>query len=94
MLPSGLVAAAFLLSLIPGWWFLRRTESQRRPRQLSTLQEMLELVGVGIATTGLAIALGLLFFPDVVLDHDFPAATASEIRMDVGLVLGSLTGAM
>ncbi|MBZ5736925.1 DUF6338 family protein [Nocardioides mangrovi] len=90
MLPSGLVAAAFLLSLIPGWWFLRRTESHRRPRQLSTLQEILELIGVGVLTTGLAACLGLLLWPSLVLDHEFPADTAREIRMDVALVLGTL----
>lgn len=90
MLPSGLVAAAFLLSLIPGWWFLRRTESHRRPRQLSTLQEILELIGVGVLTTGLAACLGLLLWPSLVLDHGFPPDTAREIRMDVALVLGTL----
>lgn len=93
MLPSGLVAAALLLSLIPGWWFLRRTESRRRPRHLSTLQEILELVGVGMLTTGLSVGLGLLARPSLVLDHGFPAHTAGEIRMDVGLVLGALAGA-
>lgn len=89
MLPGGLVAGSLLLSLIPGWWFLRRTESCRRPRHLSSLQEVLELVGVGVLTTGLALCAGLLIRPELVLDHSFPARTASDIRMDVVLLLGT-----
>lgn len=93
MLPTGLVAAALLLSLIPGWWFLRRTEACRRPRQLSSLQEVLELVGVGVLTSGLAVGLGLLIHPQLVLDRDFPPGTPGEVRMDVALVIGSLLAA-
>lgn len=90
MLPGGVAAAAFLFSLIPGWWFLRRTESSRRPRDLSALQEVLELVGVGLLTTGLTVVLGLLIRPQLVLRHKWPANTAGEIRLDVALVLGTI----
>ena len=92
MLPGGAVAAAFLLSLIPGWLFLRRTESSRRPRQLSTLQEVLELVAVGILTTGLAVSLGLLICPNLVLDRELPLNSAADVRWIIGLALATLIG--
>lgn len=94
MLPGGAVAAAFLLSLVPGWWFLRRTESSRRPRQLSALQEMLELLGVGFLTTGLAVGVGLATFPDLLLDRQARASTRDEVRIYIALVAGVLVGAV
>jgi hypothetical protein len=94
MLPGGAVAALFLLSLIPGWWFLRRTESSRRPRHLSSLQEVLELLGVGVLTTGLAVGAGLLISPELLLDRRFPANSGREVRLYVVLVVGVLFSAL
>lgn len=93
MLPSGAIAIALLLSLIPGWRFLRRTEASRRPRNLSSLQEILELVTVGLLTTGVAIGAGLLLWPDLLLDRDFPAETHGEVRLYVGLAFATLSTA-
>lgn len=94
MLPGGAIAAAFLLSLIPGWWFLRRTESCRRPRHLSALQEILELLGVGILTTGLAVGIGLAIWPNLVLDREFPATSGHEVRIYIGLIGGLLVSSL
>lgn len=54
MLPGGGLAALFLLSLVPGFVFLRISERARKPRAQSQLLELLEVVAVGAATTGVA----------------------------------------
>lgn len=67
MLPGGVLAAGFLLALVPGWLFLRLTESSRRPRNLSSLQEVLELVAIGLLTTGLSTGVVALLAPEILL---------------------------
>lgn len=81
MLPGGLVAAAFLLSLIPGWWFLHRTESIRRPRELSPLKEVLELVAVGVLTTGTVAVVGLAVWPGLISKHDWRPVDEGDVRL-------------
>ncbi len=90
MMPDGLIGACLLLSLIPGWLFLRRSESERQPRDQTALHELLQLVGVGLLTTGLAAALALLVNPRLLLDHDGPLTTSGEVRAAVGLLVGLL----
>lgn len=80
MLPASAVAAALLLSLVPGWIFLRLTEKARRPRHQSDLQEVLELIAVGVLTTGLAVAAVAVFRPAGVLNLKFPPTDARELR--------------
>lgn len=93
MLPSGFIAAAFLLSLVPGWWFLRRTESERRPRELSAIQETLELVAVGVLTTGLVAFLGVALWPELVLEFKWPATSAREVRFDAAILIATMLAA-
>ena len=90
MLPTGIVAVVLLLSLVPGWIFLRVSEPARRPRNQSELQEVLELVAVGVGTTGLALTLAVLFRSDGVYAlHPRPrsAEDLHEIALSVVLVL-------
>ena len=80
MLPGGLVAAALLLSLVPGWLFLRLTEKVRRPRHQSQLQEVLELVAVGVGTTGAAILLAALVRADGMYHLKIPPENGDDVR--------------
>ncbi|SRR6266545_3080726 len=54
MLHGGLGALTALLALVPGWLYLRLSSRYRPLAQTSGLHEVLEVVAVGIATTGLA----------------------------------------
>lgn len=102
MLPSGLLAAGFLLALIPGWLFLRWTESARRPRMLSSLQEVLELVTVGLLTSGAALLLLGLVCPSLLLRLAQSPDSAADVRWAMGVpaialalaVLGAGLGAL
>jgi hypothetical protein len=55
VLPSSFVALGVLASLAPGYLFLRLTESARAPIRRDLVMVTLEVVSVGIATTGLAV---------------------------------------
>lgn len=68
MLPGSWVAALLLVALIPGYAYLRLSEDARRPRDSSSLEELLEVLSVGLATTGVAVALFVLLWPGRVLD--------------------------
>lgn len=94
MLPASAVAAALLLSLVPGWLFLRLTETARRPRHQSDLQEVLELVTVGVLTTGLAVAGIALTCPGGALDLEVSPDTAHELRKLAGYVVGTFALAL
>jgi len=60
VLPSSYLAAAFLLALVPGWTYLR-LRARRDPALPRTgLDQMLEVVAVGLMTTGMAVALWAL----------------------------------
>jgi hypothetical protein len=60
VLPSSYLAAAFLLALVPGWTYLR-LRARRDPSLPRTgLDQILEVVAVGLMTTGLATALWAL----------------------------------
>lgn len=60
MLPSSYLAAALLLALVPGWTYLR-LRARRDPSLPRTgLDQTLEVVAVGLMTTGLAAALWAL----------------------------------
>lgn len=60
MLPGSYLTAGFLLALVPGWTYLR-LRSRRDPALPRTgLDQTLEVVAVGLMTTGLAAALWAL----------------------------------
>jgi hypothetical protein len=89
VLPASAVATALLLSLVPGWFFLRLTEKARRPRHQSDLQEVLELVTVGVLTTGLAVAAVAILRPAGVLNLDIPPTEARDLRELASSVVGT-----
>lgn len=60
MLPSAGLTAAFLLALVPGWVYLRLRSVRSAVLPRSGLDEILEVVTVGVATTGMATALWAL----------------------------------
>lgn len=57
MLPSAALTAVFLLALAPGWTYLRLRSSRNAVLPRAGLDELLEVVTVGMATTGVAAAL-------------------------------------
>lgn len=63
MLPTTSFAALLLIALIPGYAYLRLTEDARRPRDNSTLDELLEVLTVGLGTTGLALGTFIVLWP-------------------------------
>ena len=60
MLPTSIWIGAILLALVPGWLYtqLRERLSPRPP--MSNLSELLSALSVGLATTGVGIALLVL----------------------------------
>lgn len=89
MAPSSTLAALFLLSLVPGWLFLRASEGARPPRPQSGLLELLEVIAVGLATTGASLALWVVFKPSAVLGASRAPETGSDLQdaMAVALVI-------
>ncbi|MDP3951407.1 DUF6338 family protein [Microbacterium sp.] len=62
MLPTTSFAALLLIALIPGYAYLRLTEDARRPRAHSALGEFLEVLAVGLGTTGVAAVIIVLLW--------------------------------
>lgn len=54
MLPGSGLALVALLSLVPGWVFLRLRQRHTPVHQAAGLGQLLEVLGVGLATTGTA----------------------------------------
>lgn len=99
MLPSGLFAAGFLLALVPGWVYSALTDGYDTPRRRTPLQETLDLIVVGIGTSGsVAVIVGLLC-PDTVIHAWAARGTASGVRQLallalVGLAVASAIAAL
>ncbi len=55
--PASITIVFVLFSLIPGWLYLRRLEATQpaETQKLTGLQEILQLLAVGLSTTGIAI---------------------------------------
>lgn len=95
MIPGGALAAIFLLSLVPGYVFLRLSATARRPRQQSPLAESLEVVAVGIATTGSSFVFWVLVKPGAVLTALDTPDSSADLRRQALLavvILGLATG--
>jgi len=61
VLPDSAWVVLLLLTLIPGWVYLRLQERLRPPSNATGLSELLEVVAVGLATTGIsALVIALL----------------------------------
>lgn len=89
-MPGSLSALAVLLSLVPGFIFLRVTDSVRQPSQQTPLQEAAEMVAVGVATTGVAVAVGLLIAPDTVFDRLTKLPTTPGATRIAVVVIGGI----
>lgn len=70
MLPTGGAIVLLLLALVPGWCYLRLRERLQPPSGTAGIHELLEVLAVGLATTGTAaVVLTLVpsgFFPFIV----------------------------
>ncbi|MGF0319223.1 DUF6338 family protein [Nocardia fluminea] len=62
-LPGSLALVFLMFSLIPGWWHLRLLERTRPAGKTGGLNELLQVLAVGLATTGSAIFI-LILLPD------------------------------
>ncbi|WP_425303653.1 DUF6338 family protein [Nocardia wallacei] len=62
-LPGSLALVFLLFSLIPGWWHLRLLEQARPTGKSGGLNELLQVLSVGLATTGSAVLI-LVLLPD------------------------------
>lgn len=63
MLPGGAIATLLLLALIPGWLHLRLRERLRPARETTGLGELLEVVAIGLVTTGTSVLLVVMVPP-------------------------------
>lgn len=62
MLPDGLGVLAIALALVPGWFYLRLRGKRRPPSTATGLGEVLEVVAIGLVTTGVS-CLALVLLP-------------------------------
>ena len=60
MIPSSAWAAIAILAMVPGWIYLRLRERHAAPSGSSGLSQLLDVVGVGLATTGTAACAAIL----------------------------------
>ncbi|MCA1708126.1 MAG: DUF6338 family protein [Actinobacteria bacterium] len=81
MLPTGIGVSLVLLSLVPGWLHLQLRKRLAPASSATGLSELLEVLAVGLATTGTSVAL-LIFVPtrwlSVLLDVDTWAAQGND----------------
>lgn len=60
-MPSEAGAFAILVALIPGWWFVRQRERKTGDLRASALDELLQVLVAGVATTGVSVAVLILW---------------------------------
>lgn len=95
MFPGSVTAALLLLALVPGYLFLRLTESVRRPREDTALAEVLEVCAVGLGTTGVAVLVGIYFWPNSVRRlHDATLSDPGSIRFAAVAIVGTLAASL
>lgn len=90
MLPTTTFAAFLLIALVPGYAYLRLTEDARRPRDNSTLDEFLEVLAVGMGTTGLAAVLCFLIRPHEVARAIRNASLDAPDALKRAIIIGAL----
>ncbi|OBA64002.1 hypothetical protein A5780_16715 [Nocardia sp. 852002-20019_SCH5090214] len=66
--PASITIVCVLFSLVPGWLYLRRLERIRPASKATGLNELLQVLAVGLSTTGLAALIVILLPPDWLLD--------------------------
>ncbi|MHC6223059.1 DUF6338 family protein [Arthrobacter sp. MMS24-S77] len=60
-MPSELGGFAVLVALIPGWWFVRQRERKVGDLRASSLDELLQVLVAGLATTGVSLSVLILW---------------------------------
>jgi hypothetical protein len=60
-LPGEAGAFLVLVALIPGWWFIRQREVRTGDQRASSLDELLQVLVAGLATTGISLAVLILW---------------------------------
>jgi hypothetical protein len=60
--PSEVGAFVVLVALIPGWWFTRQRERKTGDQRVSSLDELIQVLVAGLATTGVSVA-ALILWP-------------------------------
>lgn len=55
MLPDGLPVLVVALALVPGWLYLRLRERRRPPSTATGLSQLLEVLAMGLLTTGISV---------------------------------------
>jgi Family of unknown function (DUF6338) len=65
VLPSGVLTVGLLVALVPGRVYLRLRSTANAALPRAGLDELLEVVAVGFATTGIAVALWALIPADM-----------------------------
>ena len=85
--PATLGALLLVLALVPGWLYLRLVERLQPPSRTSGLHQLLEVLAVGVATTGVS-AMAVVLIPHRLLPFvlDVPAWVAKGdgyLRMHV-----------
>jgi len=65
VLPSGALTVVLLLALVPGWVYLRLRSTANAALPRTGLDEIFEVLAVGFATTGIAVALWALIPADM-----------------------------
>jgi hypothetical protein len=94
VLPTTSVAALLLLALVPGYAYLRLSEDARRPRDHSALDEFLEVLAVGLGTTGLASLVLVLCWPEEVAETLKKASLDSPDALRAVVVLGAVVAGL
>ncbi|MGK3958503.1 DUF6338 family protein [Arthrobacter sp. R4] len=61
-MPGEAGAFLVLVALIPGWWFIRQRERRTGDQRASNLDELLQVLVAGLATTGISLS-ALILWP-------------------------------
>lgn len=75
-LPASLAVVCVLFCLVPGWLYLQKVERTRPPAQNGGLRELLQVLAVGLGTTGLAVVLVTL------LPSDWPSFSLDRSELE------------
>ncbi|TQM65153.1 DUF6338 family protein [Humibacillus xanthopallidus] len=66
-MPTSGAALLIALAMVPGYLYLELTRERREPYRRSAVGEVLELLFIGLGTTGLAFTMGFVFAPGTAL---------------------------
>lgn len=94
-MPVSAAALVIAIGLVPGYFFLWLTSHVRKPGTGSTVSELLEVLLVGVATTGVTAAAFTLAQPGLLRDNadtfrHLDTADDGEIRGSIGTVVAIL----